>query len=342
MKHGASIHDVARAAGVSVTTVSHALNDKGRIAQATRDRIREVVAQLDYRPHAGARSLAGGRTGILGVCVAQAEDLSFAVGGFAYFMQLMGAATQAALARGFALVLVPMQPGQDPFAHVDVDGAVIIDPVAHDPVVSRLRERGVAVVTTGRVPGDDDEDALWVDNNHRAGAGVMLRHLERAGARRIAHISTAPVTSFTLDCLEVYEAWARDHDMTPQVAVARGSGLTEPAGLAAAEQLLDRRDPPDAIFATLDRLGLGVLRAAERRGMSVPDDLLVASYTDSDAARWTRPSLTAMRLDPDTIGRVAIDLLVQTIEGEPSEQHVVVPTRLLPRASTRVRHAQHA
>jgi DNA-binding LacI/PurR family transcriptional regulator len=334
MKKRVSIHDVATAAGVSATTVSHALNGKGRMAPATRDRIKAVATELGYRPHPGASNLAGGRTGLLGLAVSQARGLSFAVGDFAYFMQLMGAATQAALDRGFALVLVPVVPdGPDPFERVNVDGAIIIDPVADDDVVRRLRERGLPVVTTGRVPGES-APGRWVDNDHVAGTRGLLGHLERAGATRIAHVTTAPITSFTQDTLEEYNAWMASRGVPGQVVVARGD-LTEDAGFAAAEQLLDGPEPPDAIFATLDRLALGVLRAAQHRGLVVPDDLLIAGYTDSDAARWTRPSLTAMRLNPDEIGRRAVELLVTTLDEPAAEQHVHVPTRLLPRASTR-------
>src|SRR5689334_2714606 len=107
MKVGASIQEVAHAAGVSITTVSHALNGKGRIAPETRARVQRVAAELRYRPHAGARNLAEGKAGVISLAVSQAPGLSFALTDFAYFLNLMAAATRSALQLGYALVLLP-------------------------------------------------------------------------------------------------------------------------------------------------------------------------------------------------------------------------------------------
>ena len=333
------IKAVAHAAGVSVTTVSHALNGKGRITEETRERVQRVARELGYRPSSTARNLVGGRTGLILLTVSQAEGLPFALSDFAYFSQLMSAAATAAIERGYALVLAPPTSGDHGWPGVDVDGAIIVDPVTDDPLVGSLARAGIPVVTTGRVVGDEDAHP-WVDNDHAAGTRAVLDHLERREATRIALVTSPPVTSYTADAEAAYRAWCAERDCEPLVAYAR-EDLTEGAGYAAASELLELPEPPDAVYATLDRLALGTLLAAQGRAIRVPEDLMVVGCTDSDAGRLARPSLTALRLHPDELGRSAVRLLADIVEERDTPAtHVVVPTRIISRASTRrpVRH----
>jgi DNA-binding LacI/PurR family transcriptional regulator len=334
------IKDVARTAGVSVTTVSHALNGKGRLPARTRERVRRVALELGYRPNATARNLAGGRTGLLGMAVSQADGQPFVLSDFAYFAQLMSAAASAAIERGFALVLTPPARGEGPWSGIDVDGAVIVDPVRGDPYVRALREAGVPVVTTGRVPDDPvDADRTWVDADHVGGTIAVLEHLRRSGARRIALVTSPLVTSYAIDGERAYREWCAAHDNEVLVATAWDS-LTEASGYAATAELLQRPDPPDAVYATLDRLALGALLAAQSHRVRVPQDLLVAGCTDSTAARAAKPGLTALSVHPDEVGRRAVQLLADLVEGEePAQRRIVVPTRIVARGSTRRRAA---
>jgi DNA-binding LacI/PurR family transcriptional regulator len=334
-KRRIGIRDVAAAADVSLTTVSHALNGKGRLTEDTRRRVQEVARELGYSPSATARNLVVGKTGILGLAVSTTEGIPFALSDFAYFVQLMSAATAAALECGFALVLAGPTSDERPFARVELDGAIVVDPVTRDPVVHELRQRDVPVVTTGRVP--EGEDGFWVDNDHVAGTRRILDHLARQGARRVGLIASPPVTSYARDARDAYDGWCAERGCEPLVAVA-GGDLGEGAGFTAALALLDLPDPPDAIYATLDRLALGALLAARARHVSVPDDLLVAGCTDSDAGRWARPSLTALALNPHEIGRQAVAMLIALAEGlSPEPPHRLVPTRVLVRGSTQRR-----
>jgi DNA-binding LacI/PurR family transcriptional regulator len=329
------IKDVAEAAGVSVTTVSHALNGKGRLPVETRERVQRVARDLGYRPSSTARNLVGGRTGLIGLTVSQAQGLPFALSDFDYFSQVMSACASAAMERGYALVLTPPAAGGDVASMpIDVDGAVIVDPVVDDPLAAALQHEGVPLVTTGRVPGSGDGNP-WVDNDHVAATRSVLDHLERAGARSVALVTGPSVTSYTIDVEEAYRAWCDERSGEPLVAYAR-EDLTEGAGYEAAVALLDRPVRVDAVYATLDRLALGVLLAARARGIGVPDELLVAGSSDSDAARLASPSLTVLRLNPDEIGRRAVDLLADRIEHpDETPENVLVATRLVVRASTR-------
>lgn len=329
------IGDVATAAGVSITTVSHVLNDKGRLTDETRQHVREVAKRLGYQPSALARRLAGGRTGLIAITVSFVDDVSLAVADFDYFMQVMNAASAAALERGLSLTLLPTDSRRQMLDKLPVDGAIVMDPVPGDEIVDLLDRRSVPVVTTGRRPEEPD-DYCWVDNDHAAGTRAMVDHLAAQGGSRIALLTAPVLSSYTVDALAAFETRCAELGLDSIVETITES-VSEGSGYAAASKLLDSAHPPDAIYATLDRPALGALLAAEAKGIRVPEDLRIAGCTDSDASRSARPALTALSLNPEQIGSEALDLLVTLIEdGTPAEPRRIVPFVVVPRASTQV------
>lgn len=327
------IREVAAAAGVSVTTVSHALNNKGRLPEETREHVRRVAEQLDYRPSLVARNLSGGKTGLLGLLISQPSEATVRFSDFAYFTQLMMAASTAAMKAGYALVLTAADRGLPTGAGVPLDGALIIDPVEGDPVVNELLDSHIPVVTTGRILGAPDRP--WVDNDHATGVRSVLNHLDRRGAKRIALLTNPAVMSYTVDVEAAYRSWCAEHAVKPLVSKV-GADLTESAGYSAARKLLEARQPPDAIYATYDRVGVGALLAARAANIAVPDDLLLAVTATGSGGEPTRPSLTGLSLHPDQIGTCAAELLIALVEDRhPPSLQITVPTRLVARTSTR-------
>jgi DNA-binding LacI/PurR family transcriptional regulator len=327
------VRDVAAAAGVSVTTVSDALNGKGRLPQPTRDHVTTVASRLGYRPSLIARGLASGRAGNLALTISTEEGSTFAFGAVDYFVQLMSSATSTALEHGYALSLLH-RDSSELSLDLPLDGAIVVDPVVQDVTLSELRDRGVPTVTTGRDPAL--ENSGWqVDNDHVAGTEKVLQHLEGAGARRIALISGPPVHSYIVDAVRAYEEWCARRGVPPMRSVAKYS-QTEAAGYTAASDLLSGADRPDAIYATLDRLALGAALAARAHELAVPDDLLLAGLSESEASRKATPPLTTLALNPASIARRAVEMLVALVEDRPvAEPQVTVPTRLVARTSTR-------
>lgn len=325
---------MAAAAGVSVTTVSHALNGKGRLPEETRQHVRRIAEQLAYRPSAAARNLVGGKTGLLGLIISQPAGSIVRFSDFAYFTSLMMAASTAAIKAGYALVLAAADLGPPAGGDIALDGALVIDPVADDPTVEKLIDSGIPVVTTGRILGAD-ETRPWVDNDHVAGVRSVLNHLARRGAERIALLANPTVMSYTVDVETAYRAWCAEHAVKPLVTQV-GADLTESAGYAAARKLLTRSQRPDAIYATYDRVGLGALLAARAANITVPDDLLLAVTATGSGGEPTRPSLTGLSLHPDQIGTQAAELLIDLVQERiPPSRHIIVPTRLVPRTSTK-------
>lgn len=334
MGRAVGIKDVAERAGVSITTVSHALNEKGRISLETRRRVYEVAEELGYRPNATARNLAGGRSGVIGLCIAYTGEGDFPVSDFSYYAELVSSASMAALDRGYALMLAT-NARPDAWSPSQVDGAIVVDPVAGDPMLEGVERAGAPVVTAGRVPGRTS--GWWVDIDHRAVTHAMLDHLAARGAERIALLGTPLTASFAVDSRDAYLEWCAKNGRAPIDVAARGD-LSESSGFEAMVKLLRRSRPPDAVHATIDRLALGALLAAQQRGLSVPHDLMVSGCSDSTACRMSRPGLTTSEFYPRRIGEVAVQILTALIEGsDPPQAQVYIPTRFMPRGSTRRR-----
>jgi DNA-binding LacI/PurR family transcriptional regulator len=310
----AGIRDVAAAAGVSITTVSDALNGKGRLPDETRTKVREVAERLGYRPSAAARTLRTGRSGLIGLTVTTYGQEPFTFTEFAYFAEMARAATSAALNRGYALVVLPASSRHDVWSNVALDGTVVIDPSDHDPMVADLYRQGLPVVSDGK-PGNCPVTA-WVDNDHHAAVLGILDHLAQAGARRIGLLTGTSTDTYTRLSTEAYLGWCRSVGQEP---LYEAYPAHDPcAGAVAADRLLARPDRPDAVYGLFDPNGTDLLAAARRYNLRVPDDLLLVCCSESDVYATTEPPITTLSLKPRRIGTTVVNLLIDAIEGQTS------------------------
>jgi DNA-binding LacI/PurR family transcriptional regulator len=336
-----SIRDVAREAGVSVTTVSHALNGKGRLHPDTRTRVREVADRLGYRPNPAARSLVSGRTGLIAAVPSLPGDLHVEFSEFGFSSELIAAATGVAIGRDNALVVSP--PGADWFIwdRVPLDGVIVIEPVVGERALPELRRRQVPFVTVSSDPAGARTDAV-VRSDDREGTIRVLDHLASAGGRTIAMIAPPPLNGFARDCAETYRRWcaSRGRPLLLEVVAERDLATDRTkAYVTALDRVLASRPAPDALFVPVELAGMMVLDELVARGMSVPDDVMIASTRnlgrDLGGAAATSPPLTTLEWDFPEIGRRAARMLLDLIDGRrsaPCEE--VVPTNLAARAST--------
>jgi DNA-binding LacI/PurR family transcriptional regulator len=324
--------DVAREAGVSIATVSHALSGKGRLPEATRARVREVAERMGYEPNPAARRLRGGRSGLIAVAFSLPDTLPVNVTDVDYFNQAIRAATERALEHDYALVVGPPTPHAKVWLRIPLDGVVVFDPVAGDPILADFRARNIPLVVSGRDPAGGDD--YCVDNDHVAGTRLVLDHLAERGGRRVGLLAADLGDAFTADCVSTYKGWSLERGAEPVVEMVSMPGLADPGN---ADRLLRHADPPDAVYATEEALGVALLRAAERRGARVPEDLLLAVAADREPAGADVP-LTTLELYPARVATEAIDVLIELIEGRPpNERERLIPTNLVVRDSTRPR-----
>ncbi|UED85251.1 LacI family DNA-binding transcriptional regulator [Streptomyces profundus] len=332
----AGIREVAAAAGVSITTVSDALNGKGRLPDTTRRHVRAIADRLGYRPSAAARTLRTGKSGLIGLTVTTYGEEPFTFTEFAYFAEMARAATSAALARGYALVILPAASQHrdfDVWSNVALDGTVVVDPADHDPMVTELVRQGIPVVSDGQ-PGGDLPVTAWVDNDHHAAVVGLLDHLAAAGARRIGLLTGTSTDTYTRLSTTAYLNWCERNGQQP---VYEAYPAHDPcAGAMAADRLLARPDRPDAVYGLFDPNGTDLLAAARRYGLRVPEDLLLVCCSESTVYAATEPPVTTLSLQPGRIGTAVIELLIDAIEGGEGRSygHQLMPTELLVRASS--------
>ncbi|MFF0559334.1 LacI family DNA-binding transcriptional regulator [Streptomyces sp. NPDC004266] len=329
-----TIADVARTAGVSRTTVSHALNGLGKVDPRTRERIKQVAAELGYRPNLRAQRLRRGEAR----AIALASSMPFAVAGgpsrLGFYMEVAAAAAESALLHDYALVLVPPVQSGAALDSVDIDGAIVVEPDVDDAAAARLRQRGLPYVALGR-PVSPDEAVPYVDLHGAAVAEALLTHLREQGARRPALLVGSGDRHSSVDARAAYERLAAEHGWQPIVASAPEAG-GEQAGYERCAALLAEHPDLDAVCALVDAFAVGALRAVRDSGRAVPDDVMVVTRYDGLRARTAQPPLTAVDLHLDRAAAAAVDLLLGRLRGDiPAEAVVTVPPpTVIPRGSS--------
>lgn len=324
-----TIHDVAKAAGVSVTTVSHALNDKGRVDPATRALVVQVVRQLGYRANRHARGLRSGRSGALALLLpvragAHADEAL----SLDFYMRLATAAAAAAFAQEQALMLLPPAIVHTGLRGLGVDGGIVVDPSPLDPRVTLLAEQRLPVVTIERDLARPD-DRWYVASETDVNTRQVLDHLAAQGARRIALLVPQTDWGWATETRGAYDSWVREHGV-PRLIVPVAMQPGEQNAFVATRRLLEGRKPPDAVFVVAARFIRGVLRAAKAAGCRVPGELLIAAGVDSIQAREGDPPVTALDLHPERQAEAAVEMLLARLDDGQVEapRHILATLRL--------------
>lgn len=304
-----TIKDVARAAGVSVASVSRALNGQDTVTEVTRRHIVAVAARLRYLPHAGARSLITRRTQTVGALL---PDL---YGEF--FSELIRGIDRAARRHGLHLLVSSSHGDAEEAAAAlramqgRVDGLLIMAPYVDARFLEANLPNALPVVLLNTPEGGHPHPSLSFDN--RAGALSMMTHLVGCGHRRIAFV-TGPIDNIDAqDRLRGYrEALVQ---LLPGIAewIVPGD-FSEESGLRAARQLLSLPQRPDAVFCGNDMMAVGCLYAFKEAGLQVPHDIALAGFDDIPLARLVSPALTTVRVRIAEIGEQALERLASDIE----------------------------
>ncbi len=326
-----TLDEVAKVSGVSTAAVSRALNGREGVSADVRERIRAVAASLGYRPNRAARSLASGRSGVLGLVLPTGLNHDDTYSG-----RMVHAVATAAAAHDQALMVWagtvrPEGPVRDLLSTGLVDGIIVTAVGFGEPWIEELLDGAAAVVLVGRHP--KRTEALWVGVDDAGGTAALVDHLVSTGRRRIGVI-TGPLER--VDAADRYAAFVSAvgrHGLAFDDTLVAHGDYSIASGYAATRSLLPAE--PDAIVAGNDHMAVGALRALREVAKRVPEDVAVAGFDDAAVATEVEPSLTTVRQDLDAVGRLAVEHLLRRIDGQPApDRPLVVPSPLLVRAST--------
>lgn len=310
----ATIREVSRLAGVSTATVSRVLNGTTPVATATRERVLEAIARLDFKPNTFARGLATNRSGGIGITVNEISSPSF--GAF------INGVEQVVRAEGIHLIVssgsadaVLERASVDFLLERRCDGLIVqADALPDEALADLVRHASVPVVVFGRAIAEV-ADACVVLDNERGGA-LATECLLRHGHRHIGHVagplSFADARDRHAGYRRALEAAGVAYDERYVVA----STFLEEGGASAVTQLIERVPKLSAVFVANDQMAAGAMRALRERGLRVPDDVSVVGYDDVFLARYLTPALTTVRQPLVEMGRAAAEVLLARVNGD--------------------------
>lgn len=336
----ATIFDVAKRAGVSIKTVSRVVNHEPNVRQSTKERVDEAISKLQYRPDQSARNLASHRSHLIGLVYDDPAAYDMPSGG--YILDLQQGALRACRSALSELLIHPCDfrkknVGAELKSLIEqtrVSGIILAAPLSNMPkIVRAIEATGTPLVRLS--PGKQNGKRLSVVTNDREVCAEMTSYLAGLGHRRIAFVKGNP------DHLAVGNRFLGYQDGLQQSGLKYSERLVVSgdnsfsAGEACAEQLLNRKQPPTAIFAANDDMAAGVLRKANRLGVAVPEQLSVAGFDDIALARQVDPALTTIRQPLVRMAEQAAAILTSNnTEDASNARHGCVPATIKIREST--------
>lgn len=325
-----TIKEVSKLAGVSFKTVSRVLNNEKNVSEATRRRVEQVVAELNFRPSMAARTLAGRKSFQAGLLYDNPSPH--------YVYHLLGGAQAACAELGYRLLVQPVDARSPGLAHdvaalideTHLDGLILSPPVTESAaLLDELDRRGLPYVRIE--PGLRPDHGRSVTIDDASAAREVTAHLLALGHRTIAFVTGPQLHRSSLQRLVGYREALAAHGIAFDPALVVAGDFSFQSGRNAARALLDRPDRPGAIFAGNDDMAAGLLAVAHELNIDVPGTLSIAGFDDSDLAAAVWPPLTTVRQPVAELARAAARLL---LSPEPPVDRITLDYRLIIRAST--------
>ncbi len=332
--NNATIRDVAAQAGVSYGTVSRVINNHPHVKADTRTRVLEAMEQLGFVVNRQARSLAGGKSSVIGVLV---PDL-----GTSYIGEIMRGIDAELGLVGYDLMLYTTHrtPAKESdyvanLARGVVDGLLIVLPRNPADYIGLLTAHKFPFVLIDHQGTGKECPAVGATNWQ--GAYNATEYLLSLGHRRIGFITGSMDLGAAVDRLEGYKAALRTHHLPYEAGLVYEGNFFQPEGYTGALTLLDLPTPPTAFFASNDVMAMGVMDAVRSRGLRIPEDISIIGFDDIPQAALVRPALTTVHQPLEQMGRMATQMLLDMLqEPEKEFNRIELPTKLVVRSSCQV------
>ena len=325
-----TLDDIAKALGVSKTTVSRAISGKGRISEETRTRIQEYIKAYNYRPNLIAKSLAESKTFNIGVVLPGDSDLIE----IPFFQSCLMGICDVAASMDYDVVVTTTTEGdiqllQRLIANHKVDGVILTRPVVNDQAICFLKQCHIPYVVIGSC---EDEGVIQVDNNHLAGCCELTSVLMRLGAKKLALIAGNLNHLVNRKRYEGFKSAYQNTADRPDDNLIF-TGMTNKVLIdRAVDEIMKQK--ADCIVCTDDMICGRVLSKLEEDGYQVPRDIKVASFYNSAYLENHHPPITSIRIDIKALGETAGKCLIQLISGEKVSMKTLLDYEVILKKST--------
>ncbi len=325
-----SIFDVAQKSGLSVVTVSRVINNAGTVREKNRIKVLQAMKDLGYSPSAAARSLARGKTGVIGIAIMTLND--------SFLDAVVKEINDKLSEYHYLLALFVSHEGESSlhnamFQENRVDGMIVLSPIDEERYEQELTRKNIPYVLVDNQQHLSRSSSIQVDNF--TGGYEATKHLIDLGHASIAHICGPESFLSSRERVRGYHAAMQEAGLFPRM---EQGGFDISSGYEIAERWLQSGDMPTAVFAADDMMALGVMDALKNNGIRIPDDVSVVGYDDQLFATQFRPWLTTVRQPVEEIGAQAVELLLRQIEhpedGEYAPEHFKLQPELIVREST--------
>jgi LacI family transcriptional regulator len=331
-----TMQDIAEKCGVSLTTVSRALQNKGEISPETKDKILKIAREMDYTPNVPARILAGGKSNIIGLVVADNSN--------PYYAKLIRGVEDCAKNNGYGIILYNTDEtmeqelgGHQMLLENRVDGLLITSIISGKDPLLNLKEESIPFVLLNRYIEGFDSD--WVRSDNRLGAYLITKHLCEKGHHRIAHITGDDSISSVRERLEGYKQALQEFNIEFDPDLISQCDLKLEGGYHCATSIVENIDPlPTAIFAYSDLLAIGVLKALGEKSIEVPGQIALTGYDNIEFSPFIEPPLTTVDQFAYEIGKLGMEILIEKMAHRKDEnwsprQEIIEPKLIIRRSS---------
>ncbi|WP_373229286.1 LacI family DNA-binding transcriptional regulator [Cohnella sp.] len=318
--------EVAKLAGVSEATVSRVLNGIGPMKESTRDRVLEAAKQLNYELNAIASSFARGKSGNLGVVLPYVPKVHL----FStfYFSEILSGIGEAIRAKGYGLLLLFRDP-VDEYDYVSlfrtqrVDACIVLGASAIDSElrgINRLAGEGLPFCVMDQ--RFENPSVSIVAADHEQGSYDAVKHLLDKGYRRVGFLTGSPQYSNSWDRMSGYRKALQEAGIAVDDSLVYEGNYSRKSGIHAAESIFADLRKLDALFVSNDRMAIGLMQGLREKGCQFPEDLKIVAYDDSDAASFTEPALTSVKVPFYDMGRLAAECLLTRLPVKGEEMPV--------------------
>lgn len=331
-----SISEVAKRAGVSKSTVSRILNNKGKFSKEVVERVRKIVKKYNYKPNILARSLRSRKTKAVGLILPSVTNL--------FFLEIIKGVEDIASQSSYIVILCDSDERKEKesmYFHMLEDRwveGIIYSGVTGDTEqekqnIEDLSKKNIPIVLIDREIEDYFTSAVLIDN--KKAAFDATNYCINLGHRRIGFISGPLEVKIFLERLKGYRKALEKRGIEFDKNLVEEGSLTIESGILATRKLLAKKEPPSAIFASSDSMAIGAIKEIQKEGLKVPEDISVVGFDDIPLASLISPPLTTVSQPKYQMGREAMILLLRMIEEEKaSKSKIILETKLVVRKST--------